>query len=340
MGAFSSLGSVTTTEIVQILTTTSALLTANLLRLSITRQVFARALIQSECLWTFSKSCCNQDKDMAALRHFKIGDGRIIPGIGFGTGTALYQQDAANSLVKAISVGYRHLDTAQMYQNESSVGKGIKASGVDRSQLFITTKVSQNVGQQTEQTFDRQLADLELDHVDLYLIHTPILEGTTVEETWKALESIQKKGKAKSIGVSNFRVSDLKRLEGLTRPAVNQIEFHPYVWKKAQPLYHYCRENNIALQAYGPLSPLVHFKNGPLDPVLKKIAERHQATEGQVLMAWTIAKGVIPVTTSNKEERMKELLKEIELSEEEQKEIEQVGSQTHHRKWMDHMDSE
>jgi len=278
----------------------------------------------------------------ATLRSFKLATGQNIPGIGFGTGTALYKKDAVESVARALRNGYRHIDTASMYDNEESVGKAIAQSGVSRSDLWITTKMKVDASD-PEKSAREQLKLLGVSTVDLYLIHTPELQNGTVENTWKVLETFKDKGIAHAVGVSNFRVADLKKIEGTWKapPAANQIEFHPYVWKATQELYKYCKEKGITLEAYSPLAPIVAFAGGPLDPVLAKIAKSHDTTSGSVLLAWTIAKGVVPVSTSNKDERLQEYLKAqyLTLREEEIAEIENVGSTVHNRVYMKHMDN-
>ncbi|KAG7092719.1 hypothetical protein E1B28_009049 [Marasmius oreades] len=281
-----------------------------------------------------------------------LNDGNQIPWVGFGTGTAHYSRDAKDVVVTAIRAGVRHLDGAQIYGNESSLGAGIKEFGVPRSELFVTTKLTEklDLGKETPRTkLLESLEKLGLDYVDLYLIHSPAYaqEHGKLQEWWKGMEEIKQEGLAKSIGVSNHGVNTLKEILQVATitPSTNQIEFHPYVWKAAKPIYDLCKEKGIVVQSYGGLVPVYRAPDGPLDPVLRGIAQRLSNETGKavtlahVLTKWQIQKGVVVVTTSSKEHRIKETLEVPnlpDLTEDEITEIEDVGSEVHQRIYMKH----
>jgi len=238
-----------------------------------------------------------------------LNDGNKIPEIGFGTGTALYQKDATSEVVQALNHGFAHIDGAQLYLNEESIGKALKETGIDRSKVYVTTKYG-GKGDYRE-TLETSLKKLDLDYVDLYLIHSPtfFINGD-FEGGWKALEKIKEDGLAKSIGVSNFNVQQLERVvkAAKIKPAVNQISYHPYNNAEHAALLEYAAKHNIIIESYGGLTPLTKKAGGPVDPVVNKIAERLGATPGQVIMAWIKAKGVVIVSTTSKKERLQEYL--------------------------------
>ncbi|KAF7800274.1 hypothetical protein EIP86_011521 [Pleurotus ostreatoroseus] len=287
---------------------------------------------------------------MATL-PIKLNDGTTIPWLAFGSGTALYQKDAAQSTTAAILAGFRHLDAAQVYRNEESVGAGIAASKVPRSELYITTKLSSvPAGKTVRDTLVESLAKLRTDYVDLFLVHTPT-QHTDLKAVWREMEAVQAEGLARTIGVSNFLVKHLEQVVEGARivPAVNQIEYHPYVHKATRAQLEYHAKHGIVATSYGGLSPVARFAGGPIDPVLKKIATRirtsgavgKDVTEGQVLQLWLRKKGIPCITTTSKAERLQEYLAVgglPDLTDEEVQEIDEVGSTVHHRafaKWMD-----
>lgn len=280
-----------------------------------------------------------------------LNDGSPVPWLAFGTGTALYGKDASDFVKVAIENGITHLDGAQMYNNEETLAAGIKASGKPRSELYITTKLKiLEPGQTATEALRVSLRKLDVDYVDLFLIHSPSpanKEGK-LKALWEEMEEIHSQGLAKSIGVSNFRVEDLNViLEGAkVIPAVNQIELHPYVWKAAQPIYELCKERGIVIASYGGQTPIVRAVGGPLDAVLPAIRERLEktrgepVTSGQVLGKWILQKGAILVTTTSKASRIKEFLdtKNVpDLTEEEVHVIEEAGEKLHKRIYMRHV---
>ncbi|KAI0748112.1 Aldo/keto reductase [Daedaleopsis nitida] len=277
-----------------------------------------------------------------------LNDGKQIPWLGFGTGTALYQKDAEAAVRVAIANGITHLDGAQMYQNEESLGKAIVSSGKPRAELFVTTKLGKvPEGKTVRDTLVESLKKLSLDYVDLFLIHMPIQHEGKLKSVWKEFEDLQKEGLAKSIGVSNFRVKDLEEIiDGANvMPAVNQIEYHPYVYKATVPILELHKKHNIVATSYGGLTPIVRQPGGPVDPVLASIRQRLEkdsgknVTDGQVLGLWLRYQGVVEVTTTSKEERVKEYIATQylpDLTAEEVKAISDAGSQLHHRAFVRH----
>jgi len=252
-------------------------------------------------------------------KFFTLNDGSRIPSLAFGTGTALYGKDAAEFVRIAIENNVTHLDGAQMYNNEDTLGAGIKASGKPRSELFVVSKMNNlQPGQTVKDSLKGSLAKLGLDYVDLFLIHTPAQgrKENSLSRLWEGMEEVKQAGLAKSIGVSNFKVEDLKVILETAKvvPSVNQIEFHPYVYKAAEPIYKLCQEHGIVIESYGGLTPIVRVKDGPLDPILASIRERLEKTSGQtvstgqVLTKWILAKNAVAVTTSSKVSRIQEFL--------------------------------
>ncbi|KAF5330572.1 hypothetical protein D9619_005904 [Psilocybe cf. subviscida] len=281
-------------------------------------------------------------------KTFALNTGSSIPWLGFGTGTALYGKDAANLVKQAIDNGITHLDGAQMYRNEETLGAGIKASGKPRSELFITTKLHVLApGVTIKESLQESLSKLGLEYVDLFLIHDPTKapgeEGLAAQ--WKGMEEVYHAGLAKAVGISNFTVKHLETIlkDATVIPAANQIELHPHVWKAAKPIVDLCKEKGIVVESYGGLTPIVRVTGGPLDPVLEKIRDRLQkdygkpVNIGQVLTKWILAKGAVVVTTTTKVQRIHEF-QDVEnipdLTPEEVEAIEEAGAKLHHRQFM------
>ncbi|GGH62518.1 aldo/keto reductase [Rothia aerolata] len=241
----------------------------------------------------------------------KLNDGRAIPQLGFGVWQV--ENDIAEKVVGiALDDGYRHIDTAKIYGNEEGVGKAIAASSVDRDEIWLTTKVwndDQGYDRAIE-AFNESLARLGVESVDLLLIHWVSAHRGLYLETWKALIELQKQGKAKSIGVSNFPEEHLREIIDATgvTPAVNQIELHPY-FNQAE-LRKVNDELGIKTEAWSPLG-----QGGEVlkDPVITEIAETHSATSAQVIIAWHLANGIIVFPKSVTEERIASNFKALEL---------------------------
>ena len=231
-----------------------------------------------------------------------LNDGRQMPLLGLGVYKAVGENEVEQAIADAADAGYRLIDTATVYKNEDGVGRGIKALTIPREELFVTTKIwntAQRIGD-VEDTFNRSLERLGLDYVDLYLIHWPVPGCYT--DTWKALEKLQTQGRVKSIGVSNFHIHDLEMLKKVSDvvPAVNQVEFHPLF---NQPeLLSYCRENNIAVQAYAPLARGAYLHS----QLLLEIGRKYQKTTAQIGLRWAVQQGISVIPKSVHKERIRE----------------------------------
>lgn len=231
------------------------------------------------------------------------------------TGTwKIPQPDTAGNVNDAFEAGFNHIDTAQAYRNEEQVGQALKECGCSRDEFWVTTKWSGAPwGEPTisvEESMANSLHNLGLDYVDLYLIHTPRLVQGNIQEGWKSMERLQKKGYAKNIGISNFKLDDLKELFGehanasyaektsgpKILPAINQIELHPYVWKQQKEVVEYCQKKGIVIEAYSPLRPLTGYPGGPMDKPVNDIAKRLNIKPEQVLLAWAHRRGAVPLT--------------------------------------------
>ncbi|KIK59627.1 hypothetical protein GYMLUDRAFT_44594 [Collybiopsis luxurians FD-317 M1] len=284
---------------------------------------------------------------------FALNDGTQIPWLGFGTGTVLKGRDVAASIKTAIETGITHLDGAQGYNNEETLGQGIRESGIAREKLFITTKLDESPTESVKDALKTSLKKLGLNYVDLYLIHSPFraFKEGKLKQWWKEMEELKKEGLAKSIGVSNFTVEHLQIIleDATVVPAVNQIEVHPYVWDTASQIYSFCKEKRILIQSYGGLSPIVRVPGGPLDPILASAAARlsnesgSPVSLGQVLSKWLIQKEVVVLTTSSKASRIKEALSTAslpDLTADEISAIETEGVKSHKRFFMGHVFNE
>jgi 2,5-diketo-D-gluconate reductase A len=234
----------------------------------------------------------------------ELNDGVRIPQLGFG----VYQIDpgeTAAAVRAALEIGYRHIDTAEMYGNEKGVGQGIRDAGLDRADVFVTSKLNNGFHKPDDarRAFDRTLEALDSDYVDLFLIHWPLpmLYGGDFVSTWKVLEEFAKDGRARSIGVSNFQPAHLDRLadETDTVPAVNQIEVHPYFTNEAVRAYG--RDHGIVTEAWSPIA------QGKVldDPVINRIADGRGKSPAQVVLRWHIQRGDIVFPKSVSPERMK-----------------------------------
>jgi methylglyoxal/glyoxal reductase len=229
-----------------------------------------------------------------------LNNGVEMPLLGLGVFQLKEGKQVENAVKKALINGYRSIDTAYVYHNEEGVGRGIKASGVPREEIFITTKVGLNQQgyQSTKEAFYQSLRFLQTDHLDLYLIHWP--QGKLSVETWRAMEELYDEGLIRAIGVSNHGIHHLQYLLSNSRviPAVNQIEYHP---KHIQPqLHQYCRSKNIQIVAW---SPLMQGKALAI-PEIISIAHRYKKTPVQIILRWNIQKGVVTIPRSGTAERI------------------------------------
>jgi 2,5-diketo-D-gluconate reductase A len=234
----------------------------------------------------------------------KLNDGARIPQLGFGV-FQIDPEKTAAAVKAALEIGYRHIDTAEMYGNENGVGQGIRDAGLDRADVFITSKLNNGFHKPDEarRAFEKTLSALESDYVDLFLIHWPLptLYGGDFVSTWNVLEEFAKEGRARSIGVSNFQPAHLDRLaaESDTVPAVNQIEVHPYFTN--DEVREYGRDHGIATEAWSPIA------QGKVldDPVIERIADAAGRSPAQVVLRWHIQRGDIVFPKSVSPDRMR-----------------------------------
>lgn len=250
------------------------------------------------------------------MQTVKLNNGVEIPILGFGVFQITDLVECERSVVDAIQTGYSHIDTAASYMNEEAVGRGIKQSGVAREKLFITTKlwIQSNGYEGTRKAFENSLKRLQLDYVDLYLIHQPF--GDVYGE-WRAMEDLYQQGKIRAIGVSNFqpdRIMDLMIHNKIT-PAVNQIEVNPF--QQQLDTQKFLQDNSVQVEAWAPFAEGKNniFQNA----VLLSIAAQHKKSVTQVILRWLVQRGIIALAKSTRKERMIENISvfDFELSAEE-----------------------
>ncbi|MBC8501155.1 MAG: aldo/keto reductase [Nanoarchaeota archaeon] len=229
----------------------------------------------------------------------KLNNGVEMPVLGLGTWESS-PMDVGNAILWALEAGYRHIDTAAIYGNEKEIGEAIKKSGVNRKDIFITTKLWNSDHDNPIRAYNESLKRLQVDYVDLYLMHWPVEKIRN--NTWKYMEKLYKQGKCKAIGVSNFTIRHLKELFQHTKimPAVNQVEFSPYLFQKE--LLEFCNEKEIALEAYSPLTRAKKLN----DPKLAAIAKKYSKTPAQILIRWVLQHNMIVIPKSINKERIKE----------------------------------
>lgn len=261
------------------------------------------------------------------MQTIKLNNGVEIPILGFGVFQIADPAECERSVVDAIEVGYTHIDTAASYMNEEAVGKGIQKSGVARKELFITTKLwIQSAGyESTLKAFERSLNRLQLDYVDLYLIHQPF--GDVYGE-WRAMEELYQQGKIKAIGVSNFqpdRIMDLIIHNKIT-PAVNQIEVNPF--QQQIDNQKFLQDNSVEVEAWAPFA---EGKNNIFqNELLLSIATKHNKSVAQVILRWLVQRGIIALAKSTRKERMIENINvfDFELSAEDMAAIATLDTKT------------
>lgn len=231
---------------------------------------------------------------------FTLHNGVKMPYFGLGVYLSKDGSEVINAVKWALQAGYRHIDTAAIYDNEQGVGEGIKQSGIPREDIFLVSKVW-NTAQGYDSTinaFEASLQKLNTEYLDLYLIHWPV-KGK-FKETWKALEELYRQKRIRAIGVSNFLQHHLEDLltEAAVVPMVNQMEFHPYLVQ--QDLLNYCRSKNIQYEAWSPLMQGKIFK---MD-VFKEMALKYKKSIAQIVLRWDIQKGVVTIPKSSKKQRI------------------------------------
>ena len=230
----------------------------------------------------------------------KLNNGVMMP--VFGLGVYKSGPDTKQAVLDALEAGYRHIDTAALYQNEAMVREAIRESGIPREEIFVTTKLwNDDMKNGTQmQAFERSLKLLGLDYVDLYLIHWPV--SSALEASWKVLEQIYKEGRARAIGVSNCHMEHLMRVMACAQvvPAVNQIECHPYL--SQTPLRTFCNHLSIEVTAWSPLG-----RGGVLeDAVIARLAAKYNKTPAQIVLRWELQEGIMVIPKSVHKERILE----------------------------------
>ncbi|HYI55632.1 MAG TPA: aldo/keto reductase [Microlunatus sp.] len=239
----------------------------------------------------------------SAVPDIALNNGVSIPQLGFGV-FQIPPEQTEDATALALQVGYRHIDTAEMYRNEAGVGAAVRASGIDRSEIFVTSKLNNGAHAYDDAlaAFQETLRTLDIGYVDLFLVHWPLPTVTDFVETWKAMEEIYAGGKARAVGVSNFQTHHLNRLaaECTVVPAANQIEVHPYLTNETVRTYG--AEHGIATEAWSPIA-----QGGVLeDPTIVTIAERLDRTPAQVTLRWHLQRGDIVFPKSVTESRVRE----------------------------------
>lgn len=305
------------------------------------------------------------------MKYFTVPiTGDKIPAVGFGSGTKwqvrkrgrdkverkLVDEELVDVIKTALVSGFLHLDTAEFYTTREEIGLGIKESGIPRENIWLTDKYDPGwidgdivyVGNQKGpyDSLINGLKEMKLDYVDLFLIHSPFFgESTsgkiTVEEAWRQMEKLQKEGYAKNIGVSNFNVEMMEKISKICEvpPQVNQIEFHCYLQDQSPGIVKFCKEKDILVEAYSPLTPILPHKmvkasaKPPLDPIIGELCKKYDVTETQLILNWVYSIGILPITTSSNPKRMAEILKitDFEVSPEDIEKITEVGKTFHFR---------
>lgn len=231
---------------------------------------------------------------------FTLHNGVQMPYFGLGVYLSEDGKEVANAVNWALQEGYRHIDTASIYKNEAGVGEGIRQSGINRQDLFVVSKVwNDDQGyESTLKAYEDSLNRLQLDYLDLYLVHWPV--AGKFKETWRAMEYLYREKRVRAIGVSNFLQHHLEDLlaDAETVPMVNQMEFHPYLVQ--QDLIDFCNKNTIQYEAWSPLMQGHIFEM----EIMKELAQKYNRTIAQIVLRWDLQKGVVTIPKSSKKERI------------------------------------
>lgn len=256
------------------------------------------------------------------MRKFKVlSNGIKIPSIGFGTYKSGDNNETAEIVKYALECGYRQIDTASFYGNEVGIGNAIKESKVKREDIFLVTKLwnDDHGYDNTIEAFNKSLNNLQVDYIDLYLIHWP---NKLNAETWRAFEHLYETGKVKAIGVCNFKVEHLEELKKTAKimPMVNQVEIHPFSTKNN--IINYCKDNNIKVVAWSPISRGRVLSN----ELMIDLSQKYKKSIVQIVLRWHMQKGVIPIPKSSNENRIKENIDifDFEISSEDMKAIDSL----------------
>ena len=250
-----------------------------------------------------------------------LSNGVKIPSIGFGTYKSGDDEETAKIIKNALNLGYKMIDTASFYNNEVGIGNGIKESDIDRKDIFIVTKLwnDDHGYDKTIEAFNKSLNNLQVDYIDLYLIHWP---NKLNAETWRAFEHLYETGKVKAIGVCNFKVEHLEELKKTAKimPMVNQVEIHPFSTKNN--IINYCKDNNIKVVAWSPISRGRVLSND----LMIDLSQKYKKSIVQIVLRWHMQKGVIPIPKSSNENRIKENIDifDFEISSEDMKAIDSL----------------
>ncbi|MFW6205952.1 MAG: aldo/keto reductase [Gemmatimonadota bacterium] len=242
--------------------------------------------------------------DMDIMTTVELNHGGPMPLFGLGTFRSPEGQPTRDAVRAALDAGYRHIDTAAIYGNETDVGAAVREHDVPREDIFITTKLAQSDhGYETAlREFKASLERLGLEYVDLYLVHWP--GGGPRNESWRALEVIREEGRARAIGVSNYTVAHLREVlqKGDAVPAVNQFELHPFNYASRKPIVDFCREHDVVVEGYSPLTKARRLD----DPTVRVVAEQHGRTSAQVLIRWALQHRIVTIPKSASPDRIRE----------------------------------
>jgi diketogulonate reductase-like aldo/keto reductase len=240
--------------------------------------------------------------ELSLASRTRLDNGVEMPVLGLGVWLIPSGEETRGAVRDALECGYRLIDTARAYGNERDVGRALRESGLPREEVFVTTKLwnSDHGYEAARRACRASLGDLGLDYIDLYLIHWPV-PGLR-RETWKAMAALRDEGVCRAIGVSNYTIRHLDELrdESSAPPAVNQVEFHPFLYQRE--LLDYCRRRGIAVEAYSPLARGVRLS----EPALVSVGRKYGKTPAQVLIRWALQHGTIPIPKSSRPERIRE----------------------------------
>ena len=257
-----------------------------------------------------------------------LNNGLSMPTLGLGVWQMSEGEETENAVRWALEAGYRLIDTAKLYGNEKSVGKAVRASGIPRKEIFVTTKFwpADLVGVET--AFEGSFKRLDLDYVDLYLIHFPVafvpgVAKSVRNHTWKSFEKLYQGKRVRSIGISNFSVNQIKELLAICSvvPTVNQVKFNPFSYDAE--LLEFCKSKDIVIESYSPLTRGSHLSNA----AVAKIARAHNKSPAQVMIRWALQHGTVVIPKSSRQERIKENLEvfDFDLSAEEIRRIDSLS---------------